>query len=423
MTTHREGPSMTEQPPIDVNSLRPAAMGPAALEGLRVLDVATMMAGPWAATYLADYGADVVKAELQEKGDPVRHWGTQYEGTSLAWKGLSRNKRLITLALNRPEGQQLLLKLVEEFDVLVENFRPGVMERWGLGPERLHEVNPRLIILRTSGFGQTGPFAHKPGFGTLAEGFSGLSYITGAEDRPPVLAGYPLADGVAALTGAMAVLAAVYWRDVGGGTGQVIDNAITEATYRLIDYTMLDYEKRGFVRSRTGNRLGDLAPRNTYETSDGRWVSISGGTQAIVERLFVAMGRPDLIEDPRFADNATRLVNVTALDELIADWMGEHELDDVLERFEVGRVAAAPVQDISQIAAHAQFRARDVLLRVDDPELGPTSTTHVHPRLSETPGGVWGLGGPIGRDNERFYLDEVGLTAEEYQKLREAGAI
>lgn len=423
MTTRLEGPSMTEQPPIDVNSLRPATMGPAALEGLRVLDVATMLAGPWAATYLADYGADVVKAELPVKGDPARHWGTQYEGTSLAWKGLSRNKRLITLALNRPEGQQLVLRLVKEFDVLVENFRPGVMERWGLGPEQLHAANPRLIILRTSGFGQTGPYAHKPGFGTLAEGFSGLSYITGAEDRPPVLAGYPLADGVAALTGAMAVLAAVYWRDVGGGTGQVIDNAITEATYRLIDYTMLDYEKRGFVRSRTGNRLGDLAPRNTYQTSDGHWVSISGGTQAIVERLFVAMDRPDLIEDPRFADNATRLVNVAALDELISDWMGAHALDDVLERFEVGRVAAAPVHDISQIADHAQFRARDVLLRVEDPELGPTSTTHVHPRLSETPGGVWSLGGPIGRDNDRFYRDEVGLTDEEYQKLREAGAI
>lgn len=415
---------MTEtQPHIDVNALRPATMGSGALDGLRVLDVATMMAGPWAATYLADYGADVVKAELPGQGDPVRKWGTQYEGTSLAWKGLSRNKRLITLALNVPEGQALLLRLVKDFDVVIENFRPGVMERWGLGPERLHEVNPGLIILRTSGFGQTGPFAHKPGFGTLAEGFSGLSYITGAADRPPVLAGYPLADGVAALTGAMAVLAAVYWRDVAGGTGQVIDNAITEATYRLIDYTMLDYEKRGVVRSRTGNRLGDLAPRNTYQTSDGHWVSISGGTQAIVERLFVAMERPELIEDPRFADNASRLVNVEDLDQIIAGWMGEHELEDVLHRFEEGRVAAAAVHDISQIADHAQFRARDVLLRVEDPELGPTSTTHVHPRLSRTPGGVWGLGGPIGRDNDRFYLDEVGLTDEEYQKLREAGAI
>ena len=414
---------MPEKSPIDVNTLKPAAMERAALDGLRVLDVATMMAGPWAATYLADYGADVVKAELPGKGDPVRQWGTQHEGISLAWKGLSRNKRLITLALNTPEGQELLLRLVPEFDVLIENYRPGVMERWGLGPDRLHEMNPRLIILRTSGFGQTGPFAHKPGFGTLAEGFSGLSYITGAEDRPPVLAGYPLADGVAALTGAMAVLAAVYWRDVGGGTGQVIDNAITESTYRLIDYTMLDYEKRGTVRSRMGNRIGDLAPRNTYQTSDGHWVSISGGTQAIVERLFIAMDRRDLISDPRFADNATRLVNVAALDKVISDWMAGHELEDVMQRFEDGRVAAAPVHDISQIADHAQFRARDVLLRIDDPELGPTSTTHVHPRLSETPGGVWTLGGRIGRDNEKFYLDEVGLTAEEYSRFQEAGAI
>ncbi len=414
---------MAKQSPIDVDSLRPAAMGPGALEGLRVLDLATMMAGPWAATYLADYGADVVKAELPGRGDPVRHWGTQYEGTSLAWKGLSRNKRLITLALNKPEGQQLLLRLVSEFDVVIENFRPGVMEKWGLSPEQLHAVNPRLIILRTSGFGQTGPFAHKPGFGTLAEGFSGLSYITGAEDRPPVLTGYPLADGVAALAGAMAVLAALYWRDVAGGTGQVIDNAITEATYRLIDYTMLDYEKRGIVRSRTGNRLGDLAPRNTYQTADGHWISISGGTQAIVERLFIAMARPELIDDPRFITNAARLANVEDLDEIISQWLLGYRLDEALQRFDEGRVAAAAVHDISQIADHEQFRARNVLLRFDDPELGPTSTTHVHPRLSETPGGVRSLGGRLGRDNQAFYLAEVGLTNEEYQKLQEGGAI
>jgi crotonobetainyl-CoA:carnitine CoA-transferase CaiB-like acyl-CoA transferase len=365
----------------------------------------------------------VVKAELPGKGDPVRHWGTQHEGTSLAWKGLSRNKRLITLALNRPEGQELCLRLARDFDVLVENFRPGVMERWGLSPERLHEVNPRLVVLRTSGYGQTGPFAERPGFGTLAEGFSGLSYITGAEDRPPSLAGYPLADGVAALSGAMAILAALYWRDVAGGTGQVIDNAITEATYRLIDYTMLDYEKRGVVRQRTGNRLGDLAPRNTYLTADDHWISVSGGTQGIVERMFIVMDRPELIDDPRFRSNATRLANVEALDEVIAEWVGMHEIDDVLARFDAGGVAAAAVNDISQVAAHPHFQARELLLRVDDPELGPTSTTHVHPRLSKTPGGVSMLGGPLGRDNDDFYLNEIGLSADDYRKLQEAGAI
>jgi crotonobetainyl-CoA:carnitine CoA-transferase CaiB-like acyl-CoA transferase len=414
---------MLQQSPINVSALEPATMGRGPLEGLRVLDVATMMAGPWAATYLADYGADVVKAELPGTGDPVRQWGTKHEGVSLAWKGLARNKRLITLALNRAEGQELLLRLVRDFDVLVENFRPGVMEGWGLSPAALHAVHPGLIILRTSGYGQTGPFAHKPGFGTLAEGFSGLSFITGAEDRPPVLAGYPLADGVAALSGAMAVLAAVYWRDVGGGTGQVIDNAITEATYRLIDYTMLDYEKRGIIRTRSGNRLGDLAPRNTYQTADGSWVSISGGTQAIVERLFIVMGRPDLIVDERFTDNAARIANVDGLDAVIADWIGRHQLTDVLQKFEDGRVAAAAVHDIAQVAEHEQFRARNLLLRIDDVELGPTSTTHVHPRLSETPGGIRRLGGPIGIDNESFYIGEAGLSEQDYQRYRDAGAI
>ena len=414
---------MTEHPGLDPRTLKPARMERGALEGLRVLDIATMMAGPWAATYLADYGADVVKAELPGKGDPVRHWGSQLEGTALAWKGLSRNKRLITLALNKPEGQQLLLRLVKDFDVLVENFRPGVMERWGLSPEVLLESNPRLIIMRTSGYGQDGPFAPKPGFGTLAEAFSGLAYITGAEDRPPSLSGYPLADGVTALAGAMAILAALYWRDVNGGTGQVIDNAIIEANYRLIDYTMLDYEKLGIVRERSGSRLADLAPRNAYETANGDWIAISGGTQDIVERLFRCMGREDLITDPRFTNNATRLQNVAALDEIIAAWMSEHTTEFILRVFDENEISGAPVNNIAQIADHPHFRARDLLLQVDDVDLGPTSTVHVHPRMSATPGGVKFLGGAIGRDNEAFYLEEVGLTREEFEALRAAGAV
>ncbi len=414
---------MTEHPGLDPSTLEPATMGLGALEGLRVLDVATMMAGPWAATYLADFGADVVKAELPIKGDPVRLWGSQVEGTSLAWKGLSRNKRLITLALNTPEGQQMLLRLVKDFDVLVENYRPGVMERWGLSPDRLLEANPRLIILRTSGYGQDGPYASKPGFGTLAEAFSGLSYITGSEDRPPALSGYPLADGVTALAGAMAILAALYWRDVNGGTGQVIDNAIIEANYRLIDYTMLDYEKLGIVRERTGNRLGDLAPRNTYKTADGGWVAISGGTQGIVERLFIAIDRDDLLDDPRFSNNAERLRNVAALDEAIGAWVIQHPIDHVLAVFEEHTVSGAPVNNVALIADNEHFRARNLLQSVEDPELGLTSTVHVHPRMSATPGGVKSLGGQIGRDNDAFYLGEMGLTSEEYEALREAGAV
>ena len=414
---------MTDHLGLDPRGLKRATMGLGALEGLRVLDVATMMAGPWAATYLADYGADVVKAEMPVTGDPVRQWGSQIDGTALAWKGLSRNKRLITLALNKHEGQRLLLRLVKDFDVLVENFRPGVMERWGLSPEKLHEANPRLIILRTSGYGQDGPYAPKPGFGTLAEAFSGLAYITGAGDRAPSLAGYPLADGVTALAGAMAILAALYWRDVNGGTGQVIDNAIIEANYRLIDYTMLDYEKLGIVRRRTGNRLGDLAPRNAYETADGGWIAISGGTQAIVERLFRCIGREDLLEDPRFANNAARIANVVALDDAIAAWMIQHTTEYILNLFEEQEISGAPVNNIAQIAANEHFLARNLLLQIDDADLGPTSTVHVHPRMSATPGGVKFLGGAIGRDNESFYLKEVGLDREEFEALRGAGAV
>ena len=414
---------LSDLPPLDPSTLEPATVQKGPLEGLRVLDAATMMAGPWAATYLADYGADVVKVELPGKGDPVRHWGSQVKGTSLAWKGLARNKRLVTLAMNTPEGQALLLRMVPHFDVLVENYRPGVMERWGLGPEQLHEANPRLIILRTSGYGQTGPYAPKPGFGTLAEAFAGLAFVSGAEDRAPSISGYPLADGVTALAGAMAILAAVYWRDVGGGTGQVIDNAIIEANYRLIDYLMLDYEKLGVVRQRQGNRLGDLAPRNSYQTADGDWVAISGGTQGIVERLFRAMEREDLIDDPRFTNNATRRANVEALDAEIGEWMGRQSTDRVLALFEEYEVAGAPVNNIAQIAHHPHFLERNLLQVVDDPDLGPTSTVHVHPRMSATPGGIRNLGGAIGRDNEDFYVREMGLSAAEIDALREAGAI
>ena len=408
---------------MDVDGLPEAGVRAGALEGLRVLDIATMMAAPWTATYLADYGAEVVKVELPGKGDPVREWGSQVDGTSLVWKGLARNKRLITLALNRPEGQRMLLDLVDQFDVLIENFRPGVMERWGLGPEALHERHPGLIILRTTAYGQTGPYSHKPGFGTLAEAFSGLSHMTGDADGPPVLAGYPLADGVAALTGVMGVLSAVYWRDVRGGTGQVIDNSISEATYRLIDHVMLDYAVLGQVRTRAGNRLGDLAPRNTYRTRNGGWIAVSGGTQGIVESLFRAMRRPDLIDDPRFATNALRRKNVDALDELIAAWMATLDVDTVMARFEEHGVAGTAVNDAAQIAVHEHFRARQLLLRVDDPDLGPVPATHVHPRLSETPGGVSALGGAVGRDNAEFYAEALGLDDDDLARLRAAGVV
>jgi crotonobetainyl-CoA:carnitine CoA-transferase CaiB-like acyl-CoA transferase len=221
----------------------------------------------------------------------------------------------------------------------------------------------------------------------------------------------------------MAILAALYWRDVNGGTGQVIDNAIIEANYRLIDYTMLDYEKLGIVRERTGNRLGDLAPRNSYETSDGGWIAISGGTQGIVERLFHCIDRPELVDDPRFENNASRIKNVVALDEAISAWMIQHTTADILAAFDEQGVSGAPVNNVAQIADNEHFRARDLLLSVDDPELGLTSTVHVHPRMSATPGGVKFLGGTIGRDNESFYLEEMGLSREEFDALTAAGAI
>ncbi|OAN81964.1 hypothetical protein A8B78_00240 [Jannaschia sp. EhC01] len=394
-----------------------------ALDGLRILDLATMAAGPWAASYLSDWGADVIKVEHPEMGDHVRRWGRSKGETPLFWKSLSRNKRAITVNLSHPDGRALVLDLVKQCDAVVENFRPGVLERWGLGPDDLMGARPDIVILRTTAFGQTGPYATRPGFGTLAEAMSGLAHLTGEPDGPPTLAAYPLADGVAGLAGAMALLAALYHRDALAGSGQVIDNAIAEANLRLIEYMVLEYDQLGIVPGRQGNRLPGLAPRNAYPTRDGGYVAISGGTQSTVAGLFDAIGRPELIEDPRFATSADRVANVDALDAVLGGWIVERSMDEVLEVFDAKQVAAAPVADIEQVFANPHYLARETIISVDDPELGPVRTVAPHPRLSVTPGHIRHLGVTKGHDTDAVLRELLGYDEARIAQLREIGAI
>jgi len=394
-----------------------------ALEGVRILDLATMAAGPWAASYLADWGADVIKVEHPVQGDHLRRWGRSKGDVPLFWKSISRNKRVMTIDLSHPEGREVVLDLVRTCDAVVENFRPGVLERWRLGYEDLCGAKEDIILLRTTAFGQTGPYARRPGFGTLAEAMSGLAHLTGEPDGPPTLAAYPLADGVAGLSGAMALLAALYHRDALGGTGQVIDNAISEANLRLIEYIVLEHDQLGLVPGRQGNRLPGLAPRNAYPTSDGGHIAISGGTESTVARIFEAIGRAELIDDPRFATAAVRVANVDALDAIIGGWIVERTTDEVVEIFDRLDVAAAPVADIAQVFSNPHYRARETIMEVEDDELGPVRTLTPHPRLSATPGRVRWLGAPKGQDTDSILREILGYDPDRVAELRKSGAI
>ena len=392
------------------------------LDGVRVIDAATLMAAPWAASYLGEFGADVIKIEQPGIGDHQRRWGTKKNGVALMWKSLSRNKRSLTLDLRKPSGAEIFRRLIEAADVLIENFRPGTLERWGLGPDVLLAVNPRLIVLRVTGYGQTGPYSSQPGFGTVAEGFSGFSHVVGQEDGPPTLANLPLGDGIAGLTGAFAIMVGLYGRANNGGRGQVIDLSLYEPLFRLMEPALLDYDQLGVAAHRIGNRSSHLAPRNAYRCADGQWVSLSCGTQTIWERLCSAMERADLSADPRFADNQQRVVNVEALDAEIAAWMSAHPREEVLQVMNAAQVAVGPILDLPTIFTDPHYAARDDLVEVADPDLGRMRLANVVPRFSDTPGRVKTTGPALGQHSDEI-LGELGMSAEEIASLRAEGAI
>ncbi len=397
------------------------ARGP--LHGLRVLDAGNMIAGPLAATQLADFGADVIKIEMPGIGDSMRHWAPMKADRSLWWKVIGRNKQLITLALSKPQGQALFRRLVRDADILIENFKPGTFERWGLGYEALARINPRLVMVRVSGFGQTGPYAKRGGYGTIAEAFSGIPSFTGFPDRPPTLPGFPLADSTAATFAAMSAMFAIYQRDHGDGRGQVIDVSLYEPLFRLVESQVIGYDQLGIVKQRQGNRLAEDSPRNTYLTRDGRWVGISASSQRTFERLAEAMGMPELIDDPRFVDNTSRCANDVALDEIIAAWFRERDCADIMALFERADVVAGPVLDIRDIVADPQYAARQNIVSVPDEDFGAVRMQGVVPRFERTPGEVRHAGRALGADNEAVYKGLLRLTDDELARLATDGII
>ncbi|MDX3518219.1 CoA transferase [Streptomyces scabiei] len=391
------------------------------LSHLRVLDLATLFAGPLAATMLGDFGAEVIKVEHPRKPDPSRGHGPSKDGVGLWWKMLGRNKRTLTLDLSTPGGRDTLLRLAATADVVIENFRPGTLERWGLGWKELSAANPRLVLARVTGFGQFGPYAHRPGFGTLAEAMSGFAAITGEPDAPPVLPPFGLADSIAGLATAYAVMTALAARDR-TGQGQTVDMAIIEPILTVLGPQPLWYDQLGHVQPRTGNRSANNAPRNTYRTADGAWVAVSTSAQSVAERVMRLVGRPELIDEPWFGSGADRARHADVLDEAVGAWIARHTREEVIEVFEKAEAAVAPIQDITEVMTDPQYRALDTVTTVDDPDLGPLRMQNVLFRLSATPGAIRWAGRAHGADTDAV-LTELGLSEPDIAALRQEGAL
>jgi crotonobetainyl-CoA:carnitine CoA-transferase CaiB-like acyl-CoA transferase len=392
------------------------------LAGLRVLDISTVYAAPITAMLLGDFGAEVIKVE-HPRGDPARTHGWNREGHGLWWKVISRNKRTMTLNLGTPQGQDILRRLVADADVQVENFRPGVMERWGIGPDRLLDINPRLVMLRVTGFGQDGPYAERRAFGTLAEAMSGFAHQTGQEDGPPTLPPFGLADGVAGIAGAFAVITALYQRDASGGTGQVIDLSLLEPLLGILGPGPTVFDQLGVIAGRHGNRSPNNAPRNAYLTRDGRWVAISASATSVAERVMRLVGRGDLAEKPWFASAGERSRRSELLDGAVSQWIAARDFDEVVKAFEDAGAALAPIYDIEQLMDDPHVQFRDTVTTVHDEDLGPLQMQNLMVRLTGTPGAIRFPGRRLGQDNHALYRELLDIDGDELEHLRREGVV
>ena len=392
---------------------------PMALSGVRVADISNFLAAPMASMFLGDYGAEVVKVEHPSRGDEMRFWGENKNGVGLYYKVINRNKKSVTADLRTPIGVEIVKRLVRTADVVIENYRPGTLEKWGLGYDVLSEVNPRIVMLRITGFGQTGPYSHKPGFGTLAEAFAGAAHITGFPDRPPLLPAFGLGDSTAGLAGAFLTMVALFERERHGGRGQVVEFAIYEPLLTLLGPQVVNYDQLGLVQERSGSRLPFTAPRNTYRTRDGKWVAIAGSAQSIFERICRALERPELIADPRFRDNRIRMENAAELDAELQSAIERFDLDALIRRFEQHEAAVAPVNNVAQIFADPHYAARQNITAVPDEELGgPLRMQNVVGNFSRTPGAIRRAGPRLGEHNREVLVEELGFSEAE---LKDAG--
>ncbi|WP_205712380.1 CaiB/BaiF CoA transferase family protein [Euzebya rosea] len=406
---------------MEQDTTPPERRGP--LDGITVLDCSTILAGPLTCQILGDYGAEVIKVEHPSRPDGMRGHGRAVDGHGLWWKEVGRNKRTIGLYLGDDDGAQILRDLIATADVLVENFRPGTLERWGLGWEALSAVNPGLIVLRVTGFGQDGPYATRPAFGTLVEAMSGFAFMTGQPDGPPTLPAFGLADSIAGITGASAVSMALYHRDARGGAGQVIDLSLLEPIMTAVGPAPTVYDKTGEVQQRQGNTSSNNAPRNLYRTADDHWVAISTSADVIAERVLTLVGHPEVIDEPWFASGAGRAAHTDLLDGWVSEWIGTRSREDVQSAFAEVGAAVAPVYSAQDLVADPQVTAREMLTRVPDDDLGDLLQHNVLYRMSETPGGIRFTGRPHAADTDEVLRERLDLDPERIEDLRDRGIL
>jgi formyl-CoA transferase len=395
------------------------------LEGIRVLEAGMLLAGPFAGRLLADMGAEVIKVEAPDRLDPLREWGRgEYRGRRLWWPVQSRNKKCVTLDLRREEGQELALRLVASCDVVLENFRPGTLERWNLGFDRLREANPRIILIRVSGYGQDGPYAERAGFASAAEAMAGLRYINGFPGGPPPRSGISLGDSLASLFAVQGALAALYRRDALGGQGQVVDVSLVESCFALLESIVPEYAALGLVREPTGTSIGGVAPSNIFRSRDGKWLVIAANQDSLFRRLCTVMGRPELADDPRFRDHAARGAHEDQIDEIVAGWAAERDAAEVDRLLADAGIVCGPVNTIADAFKDPHFRSRDMLVPHEDSELGTLIGPGVTPKFSETPGAVrWAGPWEPGSHNDEIYRELLGLERERLDELRKQGVV
>ena len=388
-----------------------------ALKGVKVIDISNFLAGPISSMFLGDSGADIIKVERPGTGDEIRYWGNNKDGVGLMYKLVNRNKRSVTADLRTPLGVEIIKALVKDADIIIENYRKGTLEKWGLDYETLSKINPGLIMVRITGFGQTGPNSHRPGFGTLAEGYAGFASITGYPDRPPLLPGFGLADETSGLMGAYLALAALRERDQNSGKGQIVEFGIYEPLFTLLGPQVVDYDQLGIIQERNGSRLPFTAPRNTYQTNDDKWVSISGSAQSTFERMCEALKVPELISDPRFLDNRLRIQNAEALDEALQEAILKFDRQTLIMLFDEFGAAVAACNNIAEIFEDPHFIARENIVSVEDEELkGSLKMQNVVGNFSRTPGKIKHAGPKLGEHNKEILVDMLGFDQEQLIK-------
>lgn len=395
-------------------------MGP--LSDVKVLELGTLIAGPFCSRILAEFGAQVTKVESPDGGDPLRQWRKMHQDTSLWWYVQARNKKSVTVNMREPDGQEIVRRLAAEADIVVENFRPGTLEKWGMGWDVLSQRNPGLVMVRLSGYGQDGPYSDRAGFGAIGEAMGGLRYVTGYPDRPPVRVGISLGDAIASLYGVIGALMALRHREVNGGKGQVVDVALYESVFSLMESLLPEYDVAGLVRERSGASLPGIVPSNTYTTRDGKYVVIGANGDSIFKRMMAAIGRNDLAEDPGLARNDGRVARTAELDRAIGDWCSSHDLDHVLKVLSDAQVPSGKIFDIADIVNDLQYRARGMIEQAALPDGKPMKIPGVVPKMTQTPGGTRWLGPALGAHTGEV-LGNLGYDEEEIRSLKARGVI